>query len=330
MGFLDPFRATNYLDGAADFAWTLVSCDGGAVPASNGVEVVTVPIADVAETPRICMVSTSWTPENYVEPALVKTLRRWARFGSLLGGIDTGAFVLAHAGLLAGYRATVHYEHMDSFSELFPAIDLTEELYVIDRDRLSTCGGGASVDLGLHLIAQLRGPATANAVARFMFHDRLRPPGAEQLSRSGEPIGTSVPDSLHDAIRQMESNLEEPLLIPEIAARAGMSQRQLERLFQKYVQRTPLEYYRDIRLDRARGLVTQTPMKIREVAMASGFASAEHFARAYRTRFGLSPRTDRVKGRVPFEFRAWPMAGNTKGDALRQDVENSQISVKSG
>ncbi len=312
MSFVDPFRAVNYLDGMAGFGWTLVSPEGGVVPASSGVEIVTRQIDDITDNPQLCMVSTSWTPEKHAQPALVKTLRKWARFGSYLGGIDTGAFVLAEAGLLKGYRATVHYEHMASFSELFPGTDLTEELYTIDRDRLSTCGGMASVDLALQLIAQLRGQTTANAAARFVYHDRLRLPGEEQISRSREPLGISVPNSLHEAIRCMERNLEEPLTIPEVARQAGLSQRQLERLFHQYVRRTPLEYYRDIRLDRARGLVTQTRMKIRDIGIASGFASPEHFSRSYSNRFGVSPVADRIEGRVPFEFRAWPMAGQAR------------------
>ncbi|MEQ9694410.1 helix-turn-helix domain-containing protein [Shimia sp. SDUM112013] len=117
------------------------------------------------------------------------------------------------------------------------------------------------------------------------------------------------------AITLMERNLEQPLSIPEISRTIGLSQRQLNRLFTRYVNNSPTLYYRDIRLDRARGLVTQTEMPLAEVAIAAGFASQVHFSRAYRQRFGLSPRSDRVEGRVPVEFRAWPMHRKNKPSA---------------
>ena len=105
----------------------------------------------------------------------------------------------------------------------------------------------------------------------------------------------------------METHLENPLLIPEICKKLNISHSHLGRLFKTYVRKTAVLYYRDIRLDRARGLVTQTELKLSEVSVASGFSSQVHFSRAYHERFGLSPKQDRTDGRVPFEFRAWPM-----------------------
>ena len=110
----------------------------------------------------------------------------------------------------------------------------------------------------------------------------------------------------------MEQHLENAVPIATLAARTGLSHRQLDRLFRRYVGKSPVAYYRDIRLDRARSLVTQTDMPMSEISMASGFASQVHFSRAYRQRFGLAPRTDRVEGRIPFEFRAWPMHSNPR------------------
>ena len=105
----------------------------------------------------------------------------------------------------------------------------------------------------------------------------------------------------------MEANLEEPISIPELCHQLGKSQRHLSRMFAQCVGKSPVLYYRDIRLDRARGLVTQTDMKLSEIAVASGFSNQVHFSRSYREKFGLSPTQDRIEGRVPFEFRAWPM-----------------------
>jgi AraC family carnitine catabolism transcriptional activator len=313
MAFLDPFRAANYLAGRPFYRWTALSAAGGAVPASNGLTLETRPLAEAEETPRLGMVSTSWTPEAHGGGAVAATLRRWARFGAALGGLDTGAFVLAAAGLLDGRRATVHYEHIDSFAELFPAVEVAEDLYVVDGDRLTCCGGAASADLALQIIRAAQGDAAANAAARYLFHDRLRPPGAPQNPEGVEPLGAHAPARLRAAIRAMERRLEDPAPIPALAAEAGLSQRQLERLFHRFVGRSPQHYYRDIRLDRARSLVTQTEMPVWEIGLACGFASPEHFSRAYRARFGVAPRVDRVEGRVPFEFRAWPMHSGRRG-----------------
>lgn len=306
IAFLDPFRVANYLNGQPIYDWTMLSVSGGAITASNGLTLESTAISTPAEAFDLIMVSSSWTPEAFFGPPLDAALRRWARFGAALGGIDTGAFILAAAGLLSGRRATVHYEHLDAFAELYPDVEASEDLYIFDEDRLTTCGGTAAVDLALQIVRATHGEALANATARYIFHDRLRPVGSRQNPDQVEPVGASAPSKLKLAIRFMEGNLEEPAPVPSIAAHVGLSQRQLERLFTLYVCRSPLQYYRDIRLDRARGLVTQTEMPIWEVALACGFSSPEHFSRAYRARFGLAPRTDRIEGRVPFEFRAWP------------------------
>lgn len=309
VALLDPFRAANYLSGAALYRWTLASPDGGGLPASNGLVLPTEPLAALAgEPPDIAVVSCSWTPErHYGKRSLLATLRGWARRGVVLGGLDTGAFVLAHAGLLAGRRVTVHYEHIESFTELHPDLVVTDSLLEVDRDRFTCCGGVAAVDAALHLIRGRHGDALANAAAHYIFHDRLRAAGDRQGPSPQEPIGGSAPATLRAAIRLMHANLEEPLPVPAVARAAGISQRHLERLFRRHVTVSAVRYYRDIRLDRGRSLVTQTDMSVLEIALACGFSGAEPFARAYRQRFRLSPRQDRVAGRIPFEYRAWPM-----------------------
>lgn len=308
MGFIDPFRAANYLDGMARFSWGFVSESGGYCVSSNGAGTDTAALNSFDAQPAdILIVSSSWTPERHLTARISTALHQWARRKTMLGALDTGAFVLARAGLLNGRRATVHYEHIDAFRELYPDVEVTENLYVVDGNRATCCGGGASVDFALHLLAGLHGDALANAAARYIFHDRFRGPSALQQPDGNEPLGATVPATLKTAIQIMEAYLEDPLSIPEICKRANISHRQLDRLFASHIRKSPALYYRDIRLDRARGLVTQTDMPISEVAMASGFASQVHFSRSYKQRFGLPPSQDRVEGRVPFEYRAWPM-----------------------
>lgn len=311
MGFVDPFRAANYLEGQVLFRWMFVSETGGPVRASNGTSIDTQPLCDAPDHPDFVIVSSSWTPEVFAPLPIKIALRHWARRGATLAGIDTGAFILADTGLMAGRRATVHYEHIDAFGELYPDIDVSETLFVFDGQRLTCCGGSACVDFALHLLMGTKGAELANAAARYILHPVLRDREALQNPDRAEPVGNTVPVALRSAIKVMELNLEDPLPIPDICEEVGLSQRQLTRLFDQYVRKSPALYYRDIRLDRARGFVTQTEMPMYEIAIASGFASAVHFSRAYKDRFGLPPGRDRIEGRIPFEFRAWPMHRRT-------------------
>ena len=306
--FLDPFRATNYLMGTTVFKWTIVSNTGGDILASNGLSISTLAIEDVSKKlPGVVVVSSSWSPEAHHSSAANNALRGWSQRGAQIGALDTGGFILAKAGLLENKRATVHYEHIDAFIELFPKVSVTEDLFVIDGTTFTCCGGMASVDLALSILAKLQGEGVANAAARYLFHHDLRGPETSQNPSQLEPVGRTTPIIVRRAIAIMEIHLETTIAIPDICEELQISQRHLNRLFKTYVRKTPVQYYRHIRLDRARGLVTQTEMKFSEIAVASGFNSQIHFSRAYHERFGLPPKRDRIEGRVPFEFRAWPM-----------------------
>ncbi len=307
MGFIDPFRAANYLEGQALFRWRFVSEHGGVLSASNGGGLDTTPLSQAQDPGDLFVLSSSWTPETHGTPALLAAVRRAALRKTPLGGIDTGAFILAEAGLLKGHSATVHYEHIDALQELYPEIDVLETLCVFDKDRLTCCGGLATVEFALHILQRLHGHALANAAARYIFAPNLRAPGAPQNPQETEPLGATVPAAVRRVIKLMEETLETPLPIGKLCETAQISHRQLDRLFAQYLGKTPALYYRDIRLDRARGLVTQTTLSMSEIAYASGFSSQVHFSRAYKARFGLPPSRDRIEGRIPFEFRAWPM-----------------------
>lgn len=313
---IDPFRAANYLRGPeADpsslYSWSTLTLGDGSTPqpvaASNGFNVIATPISNLGETTfDAVFVCASWAPERYRDPTLYAWLRRQAGLGAALGGIDTGAFVLGYAGLLDGYEATVHYEHLEAFEELFPKVKVSNALYVVDRSRLTGCGGVASGDLALHLVRHRFGASLANAVSRYIFHDRLRPASEAQVSSLEEPLGYSLPERLRRALSLMEAHLEEPLPIGDIAAAADLSQRQLLRLFRDYTGVTPLRYYLDRRLDRARGMITQTDLSVLEIALACGFSNPEYMTRCYRQRFSVTPSDDRVLGRVPYHFRSFP------------------------
>lgn len=308
--FLDPFRAANYLAGERRFTWDFLTVDLKTIRASNQSRHLADKALESTGTDYdLAMVSSSWAPEAHRTQALFAWLRRAAARGCMLGGIDTGAFLLAYAGLMDGYRTSVHYEHLEAFRELFAKTAVADTLFEWDRDRLTCCGGMAAADLALEVVRHTAGLELANEAARYIFHDRLRPGGESQVAHAREPVGSTTPKLLRDAVILMEANLEDPLPVEEIAGAVGLSQRQLERLFKRETGETPVRFYIDMRLDRARGMVTQTDMPMLEIAIACGFAAPGHFARAYKNRFGLVPKADRVSGRVPFQFRPLPARG---------------------
>lgn len=316
FAFIDPFRAANYLGNEAMFRWRFFSSHSGSLTASNTATVMVEPLSRMREWKTdIGVISSSWTPEAYyADDALIGAVRRWGRTGVTVCGIDTGAFLMARAGLIEQGRATTHYEHIDSFREVYPKVTCEEDIFVDDGRNL-TCGGGvAAVDMALHIIRDRFGSAMANAAARYVLYDRIRQPSERQHATNMVPVGHTTPDKLRHAIELMEEHLEDTLSIPEIAEAVGISQRQLVRLFNQYTNLSVAQYYRNIRLDRGRSLVTQTEMSILSIAVACGFESAEYFSRAYKARFRISPRADRIEGRIPFEYRAWPMhpVGMTK------------------
>ena len=315
--FIDPFRAANYINGDALYRWDWVGLDQNVVTASNGLRSdVVSSYADHTDKYDFVVVNASWAPEKFNHPNLRDWLVNHSHQGSTTIGVDTGAFLLGYAGLLDGYRVTVHYEHIAAFSELFPHTEVSEALYTLDRNRLSCCGGHAASDLALEIIRINHGVDLANASARYIFHERLRSQAETQLSRALEPVGYGVPDEVREAIMLMERNLEEPLSVAEIAQLTNISQRHMERLFKNHTGISPIRYYIDVRLDRARGLLTQTEMTIVEIATACGFHSSESFSRAYRKRFNLSPTQDRSEGRIPFHFRSFPSHAGLLDEAI--------------
>lgn len=289
---LEPLRVANRVGGREVYRWHVFSRDGGPAVASNG---LTVPAeGSIRDLPRLraLFVCASHAPEQTIDRATLTLLRRLPVAGVYLGAIDTGAWFLAHAGLLNGHRATVHWEWQDAFAEKFPDVDVRDSLFEIDGGRL-TCGGGtAALDMMLHLIASECGSRLALDISEQFLHERIRPGGDPQRMAIGRRLGRSDP-TLEAVIAAMERALEEPLRAADLAAVADVSERQLERLFRRRLGCTPTRYYLDLRLRRARVLLGQTRLPVREVALACGFASPAHFSRSYRAHFGMPPRAER-------------------------------------
>jgi transcriptional regulator GlxA family with amidase domain len=295
---VEPLRIANRMADRALYDWQIVSKDGGLVRASNGCLVTTdqslaaVNVGPGQNQPTI-LVCSGLGAERITDRELFAWLRRADRSGAVLGALCTGAHLLARAGLLDGHRCTIHWENLPGFVEEFPEVDVSADLFEVDRKRLTCSGGTAALDLMLHLIARDHGQELAVKVSEQCLLDRIRQPHDHQRMPYRVRLGIHH-SKLIGAIEMMESNVEEPLDQEMLARYVGLSRRQLERLFRKHLGRTPAQYYLELRLERARHLLYQTTMPIMNVAFACGFVSASHFSTCYRQMYGKTPRAERV------------------------------------
>jgi len=289
---LEPLRMANRLSGRRLYEWTMVSADGAPVHASNGlVFTADLALADAGAL-DLMLVCGGEHINQYTDRALTAGLRRLAQGGLGLGALCTGSHALARAGLLDGYRGTIHWENIASFREEFPNVITSQELFEIDRDRYTCAGGTAPLDLMLNLVRRDHGVTLATAISEEFLCERIRGRHDRQRIPLRLTLGSSQP-KLMEAVALMEANLEEPMSLDELSSAVGLSRRQLERLFQKYLSCAPTRYYLDLRLHKARQLLLQTTMSVVDVAIACGFVSAPHFSKCYRDYYGKPPRDER-------------------------------------
>ena len=292
---IEPLRLANRAAGRTLYNWRLVGPGKDHATCSNGAQVVldaTMDAETAAERDDVVIVCGGTDIARAATKPVLNWLRKQARGGATVGGVCTGAWILAEAGLLDGRKATIHWENHDGFAEAFPQVDLYRSIFVNDGNRLTAAGGTSSIDLMLHLIAEAHGDALATEVADQMLHTAIRTDQDRQRLSIPTRIGVRHP-RLAAVIARMEANLEEPISPARLAADAGMSTRQLERLFRRYLNRSPKRYYMETRLARARNLLMQTEMSIIEIALASGFSSPSHFSKCYRAFYGSTPYRER-------------------------------------
>jgi len=287
---VEPLRAANQLSGSTLYRWWHATPDDEPGVASNGTAVLP-NFKFGAEAPalNLMLVCAGGNPSSLNGRKTFAWLRTLARHGVILGGISGGPFVLARAGLLQDRRCTVHWEHLPAFQESFPEIELTRSLFELDRDRVTCSGGVAVLDMMVALITRDHGQELGAAVSDWFLHTQVRegikPQRMDLRFRHGV-----VDERLIAVLRLMEAKLETPLSRHELAQRAGMSLRQLERLFRSQLGRGVHAHYLTLRLAHARRLLRETSHSILDIALASGFASASQFSRAFRRAFGVSPR----------------------------------------
>jgi len=296
---LEPLRVANQIAGRELYRWFLMSEDGGPVSCSCGVTIT--PDSGLHDVPReaLAFVCAGIEPTETVSPRATRWISRQRAFGCTVGGICTGAFALARAGVLEGRRFTLHWENQPAFIERFIGLEPTGALYEIDRE-LITCGGGsAATDMMLHLIERDHGADLASVVADMCLHFRASTHEAPQRSGFSHALNSRNPH-LIAAMRAMNETIEAPLEIADLAEQVGISRRQLERLFNGHVGTTPAQFYMDLRIARVHALLNETDLSVAEIAAATGFNSASQMGARFRKRYGMSPRAYR---------KSWQVAG---------------------
>lgn len=289
---VEPLRAANRLSGRALYRWSHISTDGKASVSSGGLSVAAdCKIGDDIDL-DVLFVCAGGNPALFTHKPTLNWLRRIARSGVSIGGVSGGPYILARAGLLDGYRCTIHWEHMAAFREDFPGLEAHRTLYEIDRDRLTCAGGIAALDMMRAVLTSQHGPALANSVSGWFLQTHLRLGSGPQRLTLRERYGTSNRNLLK-ALEAMEASIENPISREQISRRAGVSIRQLERLFAAHLNTTISAQYLKLRLDRAQHLLHETTMPVLAVAIACGFANASHFSRSYKIQYGRTPKEER-------------------------------------
>jgi len=290
---IEPLRLANRAAGRQLYHWHIFSTNGLPVAASNAIEIRPEGGLDGLQAFDTVVVCSGIDAHKFHDRSTLTALRKLDRRGADIGALCTASHILAQAGLLDDYRCTIHWENLAGFAEEFPEIDVTTELFEIDRSRFTCAGGTAALDLVLNLISSQHGAELAAQVSEQFIHERIRDRHDHQRMGLPARLGLRHPKLLEVA-NLMERNLEEPLERADLAKSVGLSTRQLERLFRKYLHRSPARYYVELRLERARRLLQQTNIPIIDVALACGFVSASHFSKCYRDFFGKTPRRERA------------------------------------
>jgi transcriptional regulator GlxA family with amidase domain len=294
---VEPLRAANRLAGKALYRWWHAAPGDEPAIASSGAAIVPdfklgSNVADL----DLVLVCAGGNPAIFSDRPTFAWLRKLARQGVAIGGVSAGPFIVAKAGLLAGRRCTVHWEHMPAFQEAFPDVELTRSLFELDGDRITCSGGVAGLDMMVALITRDHGYELGAAVSDWFLHTHVRHGEGPQRMDLRFRLGIAD-EKLLTVLKAMEANLETPLSRTRLAALVDISLRQLERSFRDHLGRGIHEHYLGLRLGRSRQLLRETSLGVLEIALATGFGSASQFSRAFRHAFGFPPRAARLSDR---------------------------------
>jgi AraC family carnitine catabolism transcriptional activator len=287
----EALRIANQNSGRDIFEWFMVSDEGRQVRASNGMWLAV--DHGLTDLPRcdFLVVLEGNLPTQNVSAGIRGALRNAYRHGSMIVGVDTGAFAIAAAGLVGDRDAVVHWEAMSSYTEHFPGAGTKNQIYSIGRQLAFCAGGVATLDMMLDLIGGLRGAGLAREVANALIHtprDDVHPQRTDD-----QEVGRFEQSLSQRIVSLMEGNLDFPLPPRGLARQLGVSVRTLERCCARQFNQTPNQLYLRLRLQAARNLLFYEEREIKDIAVACGFSYPSVFARAFAAQFGQSPRAFR-------------------------------------
>ncbi len=288
---VDSMRAANRLSGKTLYRWEYFAPDDEPVAASCGITVPTLALNKARDLTSLIIVAPN-TAQHFEHAATIKFLQTLDKQKVSMGSASSGSFILARAGLLNDCRSTIHWENIPVFKELYPQLEVAFTLYEIDERRMTCSGGIAALDMMLKLIENRYGRKLAQQISQQFQHDRIRTEIDSQQMADRMDLAMSAP-KLIDVINLMENNIEVPLSLPSIADKCKLSLRQIERLFHKYRNLTPSQYYLSLRLMHAKQLLLNTNRSVIDISIATGFETQSYFTACYRKHFGSSPRNHR-------------------------------------
>lgn len=292
---VEPLLVCNRLEGEERYRIEYLSLDGQPVATTGGLCcAVNKPLEDYAPE-SILMICGCSPADHKTEQSLTDWLKNHHRNFSALGGISSGGYVLAEAGLLKGKKASIHWWGGQQLIEQFADVNVSNDVFSLDSDRFTCKGGTAALDMMVMLIGRQQGADMGEALAQYFVRERV---GGDESSQR-KLLSASERDEqpkLAEAIDLMEANIEEPLTADDIAHHVAISRRQLERLYKKYLGSVPSKYYLQIRLDYGRSLLHNRSASIADIALRCGFSSGAHFSTAYRNLYGLTPSEERARG----------------------------------
>ncbi|VVQ10790.1 HTH-type transcriptional regulator CdhR [Pseudomonas fluorescens] len=291
-GPLEVFSVANrYLKAEAHYQLITLGTERGPLRASNGVLVHADRAIDDADTERYDLLLVPGGPGAYNQqfPALFAWLKGAVQRVDHYGSICTGAFVLGHAGLLDGYRVTTHWNYTERLIKGFPKAQVTtDQIYVEDRNLITSGGVTAGIDMALAVIARDHGKKLAQDVAKVLLVVMKRQGGQAQFS----PLMAAVAPQETPITRAQSyvlEHLDEAFTVERMAAIANMSARHFARVFTRDINMTPMEFLQSARIDCARNLLETSDLPLKTVAYKSGFGSVRHMRSLFAEKLGLTP-----------------------------------------
>ncbi|MEM7376189.1 MAG: GlxA family transcriptional regulator [Pseudomonadota bacterium] len=274
------------------YTWDLVSDSGRSVCDSNGLALQTRAASSAHSTADAVFVVAGYELDGEAQPHLAQWLRAEGKRGIPIGGISNGSFLLAHAGLLDGRPATVHFEDFSAFHQRFPTVRARYQRTVVDGNRMSCSGGTSTLDLIIEWLRRKHSPRIASLVSQQMLLQALNLPAGDDAPlplNSGPRYSTAV----QRALDRLEASHAERLNVGEMASHVGLNRRELLRMFKRETGMTPSQALRQRRLMRAQSLVRHTHLPLADIAIAVGYASQSHMTSHYRQHLGRTPAQDR-------------------------------------